>query len=135
MTQEEPKAQYEALYDEYQDVMHRGAWKLGWSFFFTMVGLLPMMYVFIWIVGPTGWERTFMHTPKLMWLAAPLNLGIVLVLGARLWRRNLELDATKRSYLARLKELKKQLPLAPPTPSTPVPEKDWEGFRDDGLEP
>ncbi len=133
MTQEDPKTRYDALYEEYQDVMHKGAWRLGWSFFFVMVGLLPMMYIFVWIAGPSTWEHTFFHAPKIMWLAAPLNLGIVLVLGSRLWRRNLELDATKRDYLARLRVLKAQIPSEPAPGQNQVSEGDWDAFQDDSL--
>ncbi len=136
---EDLKARYDALYEEYQDVMHKGAWRLGWSFFFVMVGLLPMMYIFVWIAGPKTWEHTLFHAPKIMWLAAPLNLGIVLFLLSRLYRRNLELDATKQGYLSRLRELKTQMPVVsePISNSAPerAPERDWDSFRDDGLEP
>ena len=110
MTPMEAKAKYDALYSEYQDVMHAGAWRLGWGFFFVLVGLLPMMYLFVWLVGPTGWEKTFLHAPKLMWLAPPLNLSIVVFLLFRLYRKNLELDAVKRRYLAELKALKSSFP-------------------------
>ena len=131
MTQEDQKSRYDALYEEYQDVMHKGAWRLGWSFFFVMVGLLPMMYIFVWIAGPKTWEHTLFHAPKIMWLAAPLNLGIVLFLLSRLYRRNLQLDATKRGYLARLRELKTQLPSEPTLTPNPLPERDWDTFQDD----
>ncbi len=125
------KAQYETLYQEYQDVMYKGAWRLGWSFFFVLVGLLPMMYIFIWLAGPRTWENTFFHAPRIMWIAAPLNLGIVVFLLSRLYRRNLELDATKQDYLARLRALKTQLPTAPAPTSNPTPERDWDTFQDD----
>lgn len=77
---EELQSQYDALYQEYQDVMYKGAWRLGWSFFFVLVGLLPMMYIFIWLAGPRTWENTLFHAPKIMWIAAPLNLGIVVLM-------------------------------------------------------
>ncbi len=126
------KSQYDALYQEYQDVMYKGAWRLGWSFFFVLVGLLPMMYIFIWLAGPRTWEHTLFHEPKIMWIAAPLNLGIVVFLLSRLYRRNLELDATKQAYLARLRALKTQLPSEPKPVSNPVHERDWDTFQDDG---
>jgi len=127
------KSQYDALYQEYQDVMYKGAWRLGWSFFFVLVGLLPMMYIFIWLAGPRTWERTVFHAPRIMWLAAPLNLGIVVFLLSRLYRRNLELDAIKQDYLTRLRTLKAQLPSEPTQASNPVPERDWDTFQDDAL--
>ncbi len=127
------ESQYDALYKEYQDIMYKGAWRLGWSFFFVLVGLLPMMYIFIWLAGPRTWEHTALHAPKIMWIAAPLNLGIIVFLLFRLYRRNLDLDATKQDYLARLRALKAQLPSpAIPAPN-PVPERDWDTFQDDGL--
>ena len=127
------KAQYDALYQEYQDVMYKGAWRLGWSFFFVLVGLLPMMYIFIWLAGPRTWENTVFHAPKIMWIAAPLNLGIVVLFLSRLYKRNLELDATKKDYLARLKTLKANLPSESIPTSNPVPERDWDTFQDDPL--
>ena len=130
---EDLKAQYDALYQEYQDVMYKGAWRLGWSFFFVLVGLLPMMYVFIWIAGPRTWENTVFHAPKIMWVAAPLNLGIVVLLLSRLYRKNLELDAVKQDYLARLRALKANLPSEPIQISNPAPERDWDTFQDDSL--
>jgi len=130
---EDLKSQYDALYQEYQDVMYKGAWRLGWSFFFVLVGLLPMMYIFIWLAGPSTWERTVFHAPKIMWIAAPLNLGIVVLLLSRLYRRNLELDAIKQSYLARLRDLKQQMPPHPLPASNPTPERDWDTFQDDSL--
>lgn len=128
---EDLKVQYDALYQEYQDVMYKGAWRLGWSFFFVLVGLLPMMYIFIWLAGPQTWEHTVFHAPKVMWLAAPLNLGIVVFLLSRLYRRNLELEATKQEYLARLRALKTKLPSEPTPTSNPMPERDWDTFQDD----
>ena len=132
MTQVDPKSQYDALYEEYQNVMHQGAWRIGWGFFFVLVGLLPMMYLFIWMAGPRTWERTLFHAPTIMWLAAPLNFGIVVTLLLRLYRKNLELDATKQSYLARLGEIKAKMPLEAEPAANPVPERDWDTFRDDG---
>lgn len=129
---EDLKSQYDALYQEYQDVMYKGAWRLGWSFFFVLVGLLPMMYIFIWMAGPRTWEHTFFHAPTVMWIAAPFNLGIVVLLLFRLYRRNLELDAIKQGYLARLRALKTQLPSEPKPSSNPAPERDWDTFQDDG---
>lgn len=127
------KAQYDALYQEYQDVMHKGAWRLGWSFFFVLVGLLPMMYIFIWLAGPKTWEHTFFHAPKVMWIAAPLNFGIVVLLLSNLYRKNLALDAIKQDYLARLRAIKAQLPLESKALRNPVPEQDWDTFQDDSL--
>jgi hypothetical protein len=130
---DDAKARYDALYAEYQDTMHQGAWRLGWAFFFVMVGLLPMMYLFIWIVGPSNWEKTFFHAPVLMWIAAPLNLAIVVALLFRLYKQNLALDATKRRYLAELKALKAQIPNQAQTAAVSKPERDWDTFRDDAL--
>ncbi len=127
MSAEELKARYDALYAEYQDTMHKGAWRLGWRFFFVLVGLLPMMYLFVWLVGPQGWERTFFHAPKLMWLAPPLNLGIVVLLVFRLYRQNLDLDEVKQDYLARLRSLRAQLPAEP---VRTVHEPDVDEFND-----
>lgn len=127
MSAEELKARYDALYAEYQDTMHQGAWRIGWRFFFVLVGLLPMMYFFVWLVGPRGWEATFFHAPRLMWLAPPLNLGIVAFLVFRLYRQNLDLDAVKQDYLARLRSLRAQLP---PEPAKAVPEPDVDEFND-----
>ena len=134
MTQVDPKSQYDALYEEYQNVMHQGAWRIGWGFFFVLVGLLPMMYLFIWMAGPRSWERTLFHAPTIMWLAAPLNFGIVVTLLLRLYRKNLELDATKQSYLARLRVLKSQMPSDLVPSLIPGPERDLDTFRDDSLE-
>ena len=133
MTPEEAKSRYDALYAEYQDAMHAGAWRIGWGFFFLMVGLLPMMYLFIWLVGPKAWENTLFHAPMLMWAAVPLNLGIVTFLLFRLYRRNTELDDTKRRYLAELRRLKALLPPAPEAPkaASAASEPDWDAFRDD----
>lgn len=120
-------ADYEAKFAEYQDAMHAGAWRLGWSFFSVMVGLLPMMWLFIWMVGPSAWEHTLFHAPALMWLGAALNLGLVVFLVFRLYRKNLELDAMKQRYLAELRALKG----APQQrPRQPDPE-DRDAFRDD----
>jgi hypothetical protein len=127
------QSQYDALYQEYQDVMYKGAWRLGWSFFFVLVGLLPMMYIFIWLAGPRTWEHTFFHAPKIMWIAAPLNLGIVVFLLSRLYQRNLALDVIKQGYLTRLHALKIQLPNVPKLILNPVPERDWDSFQDDPL--
>jgi hypothetical protein len=127
MSAEELKARYDALWAEYQDTMYRGAWRIGWRFFFVLVGLLPMMYVFVWLVGPQGWEATFFHAPKLMWLAPPLNLGIVVFLILKLYRQNLDLDAVKQRYLAQLRDLKDQLPAPPPSASA---EGEVEEFQD-----
>ncbi len=129
---EDLKTQYDALYQEYQDVMYKSAWRLGWSFFFVLVGLLPMMYIFVWLAGPKTWEHTFFHAPKVMWIAAPLNLGIVVLLLSSLYRKNLELDATKQNYLARLRALKTQLPSEPRPISNQLVERDWDTFQDDG---
>ncbi|MBK8725413.1 MAG: hypothetical protein IPL96_05000 [Holophagaceae bacterium] len=127
MSAEELKARYEALWAEYQDTMHKGAWRIGWRFFFVLVGLLPMMYLFVWLVGPQGWEQTFFHAPKLMWLAPPLNLGIVVLLILKLYRQNLDLDAVKQDYLARLRSLQARLPAEP---ARTVQEADVDEFND-----
>ena len=120
-------AEYEAKFAEYQDAMHAGAWRLGWGFFAVMVGLLPVMWLFVWLVGPNGWEDTLFHAPRLMWLAVPLCLGLVIFLVFRLYKKNLELDAIKRRYLAELRALKG----AQDKPAAKQPPKDWDGFRDD----
>ena len=121
------QAEYEAKFAEYQDAMHAGAWRLGWGFFAVMVGLLPMMWLFVWLVGPRGWEDTLFHAPRLMWLAAPLSLGLVIFLVFRLYKKNLELDALKRRYLAELRALKG----APDKAASDRAPKDWDGFQDD----
>ena len=126
MNPTEAKAKYDALYSEYQEVMHAGAWRIGWGFFFVLVGLLPMMYLFVWLVGPSGWEKTFLHAPKLMWLAPPLNLSIVVFLLFRLYRKNLELDAIKRRYLAELKSLKSFIPEVPKAVLEPSEVREFE---------
>ncbi len=124
----DPKAaEYDAKFAEYQDAMHAGAWRLGWGFFAVMVGLLPLMWLFVWMVGPGGWENTLFHAPRLMWLAVPLCLGLVVFLVFRLYKKNLELDALKRRYLAELRALKG----APPVRPRAV---DPDAFRDD-LQP
>ena len=86
--------------------MHAGAWRIGWGFFTVMVGLLPMMWLFVWMVGAQAWEHTLFHAPALMWLGVALNLGLVVFLVFRLYRKNLELDAVKQRYLAELRAIK-----------------------------
>lgn len=120
-------AAYQAKFAEYQEAMHAGAWRIGWGFFFVMVGLLPMMWLFVWLAGPHAWENTLFHEPRIMWLAAPLNLGLVAFLVFRLYKKNLELDALKRRYLAELRALK-GLPEKPAPKAAP---KDWDSFQDD----
>jgi len=127
MSAEELKTRYEALWAEYQDTMHKGAWRIGWRFFFVLVGLLPMMYLFVWLVGPQGWEQTFFHAPELRWLAPPRNRGIAVPLLFKLYRQNLDLDAVKQDYLARLQSLRA---LLPPDPVRPAPEADLDEFTD-----
>jgi magnesium-transporting ATPase (P-type) len=131
MTMSDPKAAYEAKWAEYQAVMHRGAWRIGWGFFFVTVGLLPMMWVFIWMVGAGNWENTVFHAPLLMWAAVPLNLTVVVALVFHLYRKNLELDAVKRAYLTELRALKSKLPhtLTPEPARESAPDPD--SFRDD----
>jgi len=131
----DPRAEYEAKWAEYQAVMHRGAWRIGWGLFAVTVGLLPLMWLFIWMVGPGGWERTAFHAPMLMWLAVPLSLVLVTALVLKLYRKNLELDALKRGYLGELKAL---LAANPELRSTPAPAPpahlaagDPDCFRDD----
>ena len=131
----DPKAEYAAKWAEYQAVMHRGAWRIGWGLFAVLVGLLPLMWLFIWMVGPRGWERTVFHAPMLMWLAVPLSLALVVAVLFHLYRKNLELDAVKRGYLGELKALQAAHPElrgAPPTPpSGPGAPGDPDAFRDD----
>jgi len=133
MTPLSPEQAYEAKWAEYQAAMHRGAWRIGWGFFFVTVGLLPLMWAFIWMVGPRNWEKTLLHAPVLMWVAAPLCLGLVVFLILHLYRKNLELDALKGAYLAELRALKARLPLAaPPEPPAPAGSGlDPDTFRDD----
>lgn len=125
---EDPKqAEYAAKFAEYQEAMHAGAWRIGWGFFFVMVGLLPMMWLFVWMVGPRAWEHTLFHAPGLMWLGAALNLALVVFLILRLYKKNLALDATKRRYLAELRAIK-GVPAKTEPKSAQV---DWDGFQDD----
>ena len=131
MTGTDPQAEYEARWAEYQSVMHRGAWRIGWGFFAVTVGLLPMMWLCIWLVGPGAWEQTGLHAPLLMWIAVPANLAVVVALILRLYRKNLELDARKRQFLAELRALKARLPETAPLPPGPVPGPDPDSFRDD----
>ena len=128
-----PEQEYEAKWAEYQDVMHKGAWRIGWGFFGVTVGFLPLMWFFIWMVGAGNWERTLFHEPVLMWLAVPLCLLLVVFLVLQLYRRNLELDGTKRAYLAELKVLKARLPQASPAAPLAHPGSltDPDCFRDD----
>ncbi len=129
---EDPKrAEYAAKFAEYQEAMHAGAWRIGWGFFFVMVGLLPMMWLFVWMVGPRAWEHTLFHAPGLMWFGAVLNLALVIFLILRLYKKNLELDATKRRFLAELRALKGLPKKAPAKPASKDEPKDWDGFRDD----
>jgi len=129
MTGPSPEAEFEAKWAEYQAAMHRGAWRIGWGFFFVTVGLLPLMWAFIWMVGPRNWEKTLLHAPVLMWLAAPLSLGLVVFLILHLYRQNLRLDALKRAYLAELRVLKDRLPREPAAPGGAGPDPD--AFLDD----
>ena len=126
----DPETEYEAKWAEYQAVMHRGAWRIGWGFFAVTVGLLPLMWLFIWMVGAGNWEKTLFHAPLLMWLAVPLSLVLVVTLILRLYRKNLELDAVKRRYLAELRAIQPRR--AEPAPSPlPGPAVDPDSFRDD----
>lgn len=134
MDAKEIKGQYDALYAEYQDHMHRRAWRIAWGFFFVLVGLLPLMYLFVWLIGPKAWEDTFLHVPKLMFVGAALNVSFVLFLIFRLYRKNLELDAQKRDYLRRLKALRALLPpeltTDPETKPQPVNPR-WDDSQDE----
>jgi hypothetical protein len=125
--QDPQAAAYEAKFAEYQDAMHAGAWRIGWGFFRVMVGLLPMMWLFVWMVGANAWEHTLFHAPALMWLGVILNLGLVVFLVVRLYKKNLELDALKRRYLAELRALK-GAPSERPRQPDPA---DRDAFRDD----
>jgi len=132
---QDPRAEYQARWSEYQAVMHRGAWRIGWGLFAVMVGLLPLMWLSIWMVGPGNWEKTLFHAPMLMWLAVPLSLSLVVAVVLHLYRKNLELDAVKRAYLAELKALQAAHPelrsaAAPPSPAPGAP-GDPDAFRDD----
>ena len=131
MSGTDPQAEYQAKWAEYQSVMHRGAWRIGWGFFAVTVGLLPMMWLCIWMVGPGAWEKTGLHAPVLMWLAVPANLAVVVALLLRLYRKNLELDAVKRRFLGELRALKARLPEAGAPAPDPGPGPDPDSFRDD----
>ena len=126
-----PEQEYEAKWAEYQDVMHKGAWRIGWGFFGVTVGLLPVMWLFIWMVGPGNWEKTLFHAPILMWLAVPLCLTVVVASILHLYRKNLELDARKRAYLAELRAIKARMPSVPAPEPSPRPAQDPDSFRDD----
>ena len=132
-----PRAEYDAKWAEYQAVMHRGAWRIGWGMFAVTVGLLPLMWLFIWIVGPGNWEKTLFHAPMLMWLAVPTSLVLAVAILLHLYRKNLELDATKRLYLGQLKALKAAHPeLSPARPAATLPAQpgthgDPDRFQDD----
>jgi len=126
------KQQYDAKLAEYREVMGKGVWRIAWGFFFATVGLLPMMYVFIFVVQRAGgWQHTVFHSPGLMYLAAPLNLGIVVYFIFRLYRKNVELDLVKQALLKELRELKTQLPDVPAPAQADKPEPDWDRCRDD----
>ena len=127
---EQLKSEYEALYAEYQDHMHKRAWSIAWGFFFVLVGLLPMMYAFVWMVGPGNWENTFLHVPKLMFVGAGINFAFVVLMILRLYRKNLELDAQKRDYLRRLKALRAQLPPEPDSKPRPTNSR-WDDSQDE----
>ena len=131
----DPEAEYQAKWAEYQAVMHQGAWRIGWGLFAVLVGLLPLMWLFIWLVGPGNWENTLFHAPMLMWMAVPLCLALVVSILFHLYRKNLELDAVKRAYLVELKALQAAHPElhgapAPPSPAPGAP-GDPDAFRDD----
>ena len=129
MTTPGSSAEYEAKWAEYQRVMHKGAWRIGWGFFFVTVGFLPMMWLFIWMVGAGNWEKTTFHAPLLMWIAVPLNLAVVVALIFHLYRKNTELDRTKHEYLRVLRALKPPAPDLPRIPPATGPDPD--SFRDD----
>ena len=135
MTVDDPKAAYEAKWAEYQSVMHRGAWRIGWGFFFVTVGLLPLMWMFIWMVGAGNWEKTTFHAPLLMWAAVPTSLVVVVALVFHLYRKNLELDGIKRQYLLELRTLKADLPESqrtePRDDAATESTTDPDSFRDD----
>ena len=131
MNDVDPRKAYEAKWAEYQSVMHRGAWRIGWGFFFVTVGLLPLMWFFIWMVGPGNWEKTLFHAPLLMWAAVPLTLVVVVALVFHLYRKNLELDAVKRTYLIELRALKSRLPGDTAPATQPASGPDPDAFRDD----
>jgi magnesium-transporting ATPase (P-type) len=127
----DPETEYEAKWAEYQAVMHRGAWRIGWGFFGVTVGLLPLMWLFIWMVGAGNWENTRFHAPLLMWIAVPLSLVLVVTLIMQLYRKNLELDAVKRRYLAELKALQPRPARPEPVPAPLPGSSDPDSFRDD----
>ena len=100
---------YAELLSEFRHVMHQSAWRLGWNFFFLFVGLLPLMYFFIWMIGPSEWELTLFHTPVLMLVGSVISLLIVVILLFKIYKDNLELEALKNSYLVKLSALKSDL--------------------------
>lgn len=97
---------YQKLLLEFREVMHQSTWRLGWNFFFLFVGLLPLMYSFVWIIGPSNWELTLFHTPTLMLVGSFFSLFVVVALLVKIYRDNLKLDALKNQYLIQLNAIK-----------------------------
>ncbi len=97
---------YDKLLSEYHKVMYQSTWRIAWNFFFLFVGLLPLMYIFIWIIGPTKWELTLFEVPTLMLVGSLFSLMIVVALLVKIYRDNLKLDERKRHYLKQLELIK-----------------------------
>jgi len=106
---DQDKDQYQNLLNEFREVMHQNTWKLGWNFFFLFVGLLPLMYFFVWIIGAENWELTLFRTPSLMLVGSLVSLLIVVTLLVKIYRDNLKLDALKNDYLTRLNAMRPEI--------------------------
>jgi uncharacterized membrane protein YcjF (UPF0283 family) len=106
---DQDKDQYQNLLNEFREVMYQNTWKLGWNFFFLFVGLLPLMYFFVWIIGAENWELTLFRTPSLMLVGSLVSLLIVVTLLVKIYRDNLKLDALKNDYLTRLNAMRPEI--------------------------
>lgn len=106
---DQDKDQYQNLLEEFREVMYQNTWKLGWNFFFLFVGLLPLMYFFVWIIGAENWELTLFRTPSLMLVGSLVSLLIVVTLLVKIYRDNLKLDALKNDYLTRLNAMRPEI--------------------------
>lgn len=110
-----PNSTYEDLLAEYKEVMADRTWNLGWAFFFVFVGLLPLMYVFVWIVGADNWEDTFFNMPPMMALGSLITLATIVFLLFRIYKINLAIEETKQAYLKRLSKFKETPPKQTPS--------------------
>ena len=106
---DQDKDQYQNLLNEFREVMYQNTWKLGWNFFFLFVGLFPLMYFFVWIIGAENWELTLFRTPSLMLVGSLVSLLIVVTLLVKIYRDNLKLDALKNDYLTRLNAMRPEI--------------------------